>query len=209
MANDEALALYGAVKRLAEAMTVREKVFEEQMGELDEKTAALDTKITSLTAVIAELKQLPRAIGQQTGQYIAAGVRETIKDDFSLPLEKAVDGPIGRLVYVSDEARRVLSELLGKVKFQNWRTSGLMILVGVILGVFGSYFFLYNRQLGQLSDRINGLQQMLEAPAQAGPDVPPASSPSSGHRSKPHGNQAITKPKPQSEEPASQAPDQP
>lgn len=209
MANDEALALYGAVKRLAEAMTVREKVLEEQMGELDQKTAALDMKIASLTAVIAELKQLPRAIGQQTGQYIAAGVRESIKDDFSVPLEKAVDGPIGRLNYVSDEARRVLSELLGKMKFQNWRTSGLMVLAGIILGVFGSYFFLYNRQLGQLSDRIDRLQQMLMAPAQPGPVVTPAPLTGSGRHLKPHGNQAIPKPNPQPEEPASPAPAQP
>ena len=60
-----------------------------------------------------------------------------------------------------------------------------MVLVGVILGTYGSYFFLYNfflynRQLGQLSDRINRLQQMLMAPVQPGPDVPPALSPGSG-----------------------------
>ena len=197
MANDEAVALYGSVKRLVEAMTVREKVLEEQMQELDEKTAALDTKIASLTAVIAELKQLPRAIGQQTGKYIADGVRESIQEDFSLPLAEAVEGPLGRINYVSDEARRVLSQLLIKMKFQNWRTSGLMVLAGVILGVFGSYFFLYNRQLGQFSDRIDRLQQMLTAPAQPGPVDTPAPLPGSGRHPKAHGNQAVPKSKPQ------------
>ena len=42
---------------------------------------------------IRVMLRLPRAIGQQTGHYIAAGVRESIKDDFSVPLGKAVDGP--------------------------------------------------------------------------------------------------------------------
>ena len=209
MADDEAIALYGMVKKMAEAMAVREKVLEEQMGVLDAKTAVLDTKIASLTAVIAELKLLPRAIGQQTGQYIAAGVRESIQADFSVPLEEAVDGPIGRLNYVSEEARRVLSELLRKMKFQNWRTSGLMVLAGVILGVFGSYFFLYNQQIGQLSDRINKFQQLLMAPTQPAPVVTLPHLPGSGRPPKAQGKQAVPKPKPQPEEPAAPAPAQP
>lgn len=104
MANDQALPLYGAVKRLAEAMTVREKVLEGQMAELDTKTAELNLKTAALSAPIAEIKQLPRALGQQTSQYIAAGVRETIREDFSLPLAKAVEGPY-RAVCLRDRSR--------------------------------------------------------------------------------------------------------
>ena len=103
MANDEALPLYGAVKRLAEAMTVREKVLEGQMAELDTKTAELDLKTAALPAHRRD-QQLPRALGQQTSQYIAAGVRETIREDFSLPLAKAVEGPY-RAVCLRDRSR--------------------------------------------------------------------------------------------------------
>ena len=43
MADDEAIALYGAVKKMAQAMAEREAA-------LDEKTAALDAAIASLRA---------------------------------------------------------------------------------------------------------------------------------------------------------------
>jgi len=46
-----------------------------------------------------------------------------------------------------------------------------MILLGVILGAFGSYYF-FNRELGQVSDRLGSIQQQLTPPAPA-PDAKP------------------------------------
>ncbi len=47
MPNDEAPTYYCVVKRLVEAMTLRDKVLEEQMAELDANTVELDGKIAA------------------------------------------------------------------------------------------------------------------------------------------------------------------
>lgn len=169
-------------------MTLREKVLEEQMEEWDEKTAALDLKITALTAVITEFKQLPRALGQQTSQYNAAGVRESIKDDFSLPLGQAMDGPIARFAYATDRAAGVINEIRNESKFQSW---SLVVLLGIAMGVTGNYFY-YTRQLGQINDWLDSLQQQM-VPAAPVVDVKPTDpNPAKAHKA--HG--AVAQPNP-------------
>ncbi len=75
MRDDELLAIYGATRQLAEGMTARD-------AELKQSTAALE-------ATIAQVRQLPAMLGQQTSKYIAAGIREVVQEDFKQPLEKA------------------------------------------------------------------------------------------------------------------------
>ncbi len=57
MTEDEALALYGAIKKLAGSMAARE--------------AALASKTAALETAIEELRQLPAMLGEQTGRSIA------------------------------------------------------------------------------------------------------------------------------------------
>ncbi|ADW71530.1 hypothetical protein [Granulicella tundricola] len=65
MRDDELLAIYGATRQLAEGMTARD-------AELKQTTAALE-------ATIAQVRQLPAMLGQQTSKYIAAGIREVVQ----------------------------------------------------------------------------------------------------------------------------------
>ena len=55
MRDDELLAIYGATRQLAEGMTARD-------AELKQSTAALE-------ATIAQVRQLPAMLGQQTSKY--------------------------------------------------------------------------------------------------------------------------------------------
>lgn len=189
MANDDALALYGAAKTNADTMIATHTVLVAQMAELDAQTAALQEKITALGAGIAELKQLPRALGQQTSQYIAQGVREAIRDDFSRPIAEAVDGPIARFAYATDRASGVIQEIRSESKFQNWSTAALVILLGITLGVLGSYFF-YSRQLGQISDRLDSIQQQMAPPAPVADTKPVDGKPAKAHKTHGTGAQA-------------------
>jgi hypothetical protein len=68
MRDDELLAIYGATRQLAEDMQARD-------AELKQSTAALE-------ATIAQVRQLPAMLGQQTSKYIAAGIREVVQEDF-------------------------------------------------------------------------------------------------------------------------------
>ena len=54
MRDDELLAIYGATRQLAEGMTARD-------AELKQSTAALE-------ATIAQVRQLPAMLGQQTSK---------------------------------------------------------------------------------------------------------------------------------------------
>lgn len=82
MRDDELLAIYGATRQLAEGMTARD-------AELKQSTAALE-------ATIAQVRQLPAMLGQQTSKYIAAGIQEVVEENFRQPIEKAVEGRSGR-----------------------------------------------------------------------------------------------------------------
>jgi hypothetical protein len=168
MADDEAIALYGAVKRMAEAMAAREAV-------LDAKTAALDH-------AIAELKGLPLALGKQTSQYIAMGVRQSIQDDFSRPIETAVKGPLELLNREIYHARDVMAQVGNEVAFQTWRWVAFLVLIGVAIGSGGCYWF-FVRDLNQVNERLDSIQQqvMVVAPL---PDAKPAiGSPTRAHHS--------------------------
>ena len=81
MRDDELLAIYGATRQLAEGMQARD-------AELKQSTAALE-------ATIAQVRQLPAMLGQQTSKYIAAGIREVVQEDFKQPWRKRSKGRSG------------------------------------------------------------------------------------------------------------------
>lgn len=58
------------------------------------REAALTASTVALNQAISQLQQLPGTLGQHTSQYIAAGVRQSIEDDFSRPIANAVKGPL-------------------------------------------------------------------------------------------------------------------
>ena len=172
MANDDALALYGAAKAMVDAMKVREKVLNAQMVELDAKTALLSEKTAALAATIAELRQLPATLGSHTSHYIAEGVRKAIQDDFTRPIASAVSGPMAELLRAAHEARLAIGEVRSESKLQNWTWVAIMIILGIALGVTGSYFF-YTRDVGRINDRIDSLQQQIAPPAPIVDGKPP------------------------------------
>jgi hypothetical protein len=146
MTDDEILAVYGSIKKLAESMSTREAA-------LDRKTAALD-------AAIAEIKQLPAALGKQTSQYIAAGVRASIHDDFSRPIAEAVKGPIAELSRETYHARVVMEQVGKESRYQTWTWLAILVLLGVILGAAGCYYFV-QRDIGRIDDRLDSIQQQM------------------------------------------------
>lgn len=148
MTEDEALALYGAIKKLAGSMAAREAA-------LDRKTAALET-------AIQELRQLPAMLGEQTGQSIAAGVRQSIQNDFRLPIEAAVHKPLRELNQATDQARHVMAEVGRESRFQTWTWLGILLLLGVFLGAFGCYYFVQS-DIAQINQRLDTIQQQTTA----------------------------------------------
>ena len=94
MRDDELLAIYGFTRQLAEGMTARD-------AELKQSTAALE-------ATIAQVRQLPAMLGQQTSKYIAAGIREIVQEDFKQPIEKAIEGPIRSIEVAAYHAREAV-----------------------------------------------------------------------------------------------------
>ena len=167
MADDEALALYGTVKKMVLAMAERE--------------AALDAKTAALQAAIAGLEQLPATLGKQTSQYIEAGIRASIKGDFKRPIEDAISGPLGELQYATNQARDVMREVRSESKLQSWTAVAVMVILGIALGVTGSYFF-FIRDLGNINDRLEIIQQQIATPAPA-PDAKPTGKPGKARQS--------------------------
>ena len=155
MRDDELLAIYGATRQLAEGMTARD-------AELKQSTAALE-------ATIAQVRQLPAMLGQQTSKYIAAGIREVVQDDFRQPIEKAVEGPIRSIEVAAYHAREAVEQIKREARFQNWTVFALILAFGFALGASGTYFF-FTRQVSALNDRFDQLQQVI-APAPAAPDA--------------------------------------
>ena len=167
MADDEAIALYGAVKKMAQAMAERE--------------AALDEKTAAIAAAIAGLQQLPAALGKQTSQYIAAGVKASIQDDFSRPIADAVKGPIAELSRETYHARIVMEQVGKEVRYQSWTAIAVMVILGIALGTGGSYFF-FIRDLGTINDRLKAIQQQIATPDPA-PEAKPAGKPGKARQS--------------------------
>jgi hypothetical protein len=66
----------------------------------------------------------------------------------------------------SYHAREVMAQVGKESRFQTWNSITVMVLLGVILGAFGSYFF-FNRELGQVDDRLDSMQQMMTPAAPA------------------------------------------
>ncbi len=159
MRDDELLAIYGATRQLAEGMEARD-------AELKKSTAALE-------ATIVQVRQLPAMLGAQTSKYIAAGIREVVHDDFSLPIEKAIEGPIRSLDVAAYHARAAVDQIKQEARFQTWTVFAIILALGFALGAFGSYFF-FARQVSALNDRFDQLQQLLlaPAPASAGAQIP-------------------------------------
>jgi hypothetical protein len=168
VADDEAVALYGTVKRMVQAMAERE--------------AALEAKTAALDAAIASLQQLPATLGKQTSQYIEKGVRASIKEDLKWPIEDALKGPIGELHYATTQARDVMREVRSESKLQSWTTVAIMVVLGTALGMGGSYFF-FIRDLGNINDRLETIQQQIAAPAPAPDTAKPAGKPGKAHQS--------------------------
>jgi hypothetical protein len=152
MRDDELLAIYGATRQLAEDMQARD-------AELKQSTAALE-------ATIAQVRQLPAMLGQQTSKYIAAGIREVVQEDFKQPIEKAVEGPIRSIEVAAYHAREAVGHLKQEARFQTWTVFALILALGFALGAFGSYFF-FTRQVSALNDRFEHLEQMLVTPPPA------------------------------------------
>lgn len=175
MADDEAIALYGMVKKMAQAMAARE--------------AALDAKTAALAAAVAELRQLPVTLSQQTGQYIEAGVRASIRGDFKGPIEDALRAPIGEVQYATTQARDVMREVRDKSKMQSWTAVAIVLLLGILLGVCSCYYF-FVRDLDQVNDRLDTIQQQIALPPQA-PAAKPAAVPSTKAH---HGSHAAAPP---------------
>ena len=149
MKDDELLAIYGAVRKLAAGMEARE--------------AALQRSTAELEASIAQVKQLPAALGQQAGKHIAAGVQYAIRENFSWPVEEAVRGPLGKLNAAADEARTVLGVIKQESRFQTIGWFAAILTLGFAIGAFGIYFF-FTRQVASLNDRLDTLQQRLAVP---------------------------------------------
>ncbi len=103
MSDDELLAIYGSIRKLAESMSAREAA-------LDQRTAALNT-------AIAQLEKMPFALGKQTNQYIGMGVREAIQQDFDTPIKESFKAPIADLERATREARSVMTEVSKATRF--------------------------------------------------------------------------------------------
>jgi hypothetical protein len=151
MADEQAVALYGAVKKMAEAMSARE--------------ALLDTRMAALDTAIRELGQLPATLGRQTSQYIAAGVKQSIQDDFSRPIAEAVKGPIADLSRETYHAREVISQVGKESRYQTLGWVAVMIVFGIAIGWVGCYYF-FQKDVGRIDDRLDSIQQQIATPQQ-------------------------------------------
>ena len=150
MRDDELLAIYTATRQIAEGMAARD-------AELKKSTAALE-------ATIAQVKQLPAALGQQTSKYIASGIREVVQGDFSAPIEEALQKPLFSLDLALRQATTVVSEFKGVTRYLSWTWFAIILALGLGLGSFGTYFF-FTREVGKLHDQITALQQQIAPPA--------------------------------------------
>jgi hypothetical protein len=166
MNEEELLALYALVRKEAEGMAAREE--------------ALRARTLALNESIKQLQQLPLTLGKQTSEYIAMGVRQSIQDDFSRPIETAVKKPLEQFSQLMYDARSVMARVGNEARFQTSQRMAVLILIGMVFGAGGSYL-LYGREVGKINDRLDRLQQevLLAIPY---PDVKPAATPpSKGH----------------------------
>lgn len=160
MADEQAVALYGAVKKLAEGMNARE--------------AALEERTTALNAAIAKLEQLPFSLGKQTSQYIGMGVREAIQEDFDTPIKESFKDPIANLERATRDARSVMTEVSKATRFFAFSWWGSFLGLGILLGALG-YHFLEMSKFDDIQRQLNTIQQQQLAPAAPAGDAKPLS----------------------------------
>ena len=160
MTDDELLVLYRSMRTLGEGMEARNAALEKSTEELD--------------VTLRQLRQLPPAIGQQLNLYIAAAVKESLKEDFRFPVEHAVKKPIADLTYAASEARVALGNIQSATRFDSFRYLALLVALGFVLGIGVSYLF-FNRQIDGLNDRIDQLNQrmLFVMPIPGAPPVQP------------------------------------
>jgi uncharacterized iron-regulated membrane protein len=79
------------------------------------------------------------------------------------------------------DANSFSSERLGKeARFQNWRWISIMVLLGIVLGATGWYYW-FVHDLNQINDRLDTIQQQIT------PAVPaPVPQPADGKAAKDH-----------------------
>lgn len=159
MLEEDAIAVVAMLKKGAETMKAREE--------------ALTASTVALNQAIAQLQQLPGTLGQHTSQYIAAGVRQSIQDDFSRPIADAVKGPLSELHYATNQARDVMREVRGESRLQTWNWVAVMVIIGIAMGGFGCYWF-FVRDINHLNDRLDNIQQQQITPAAPAPNTKPA-----------------------------------
>jgi hypothetical protein len=170
MLEEDAIAVVAMLKKGAETMKAREE--------------ALAASTVALNQAIVKLQQLPATLGQQTSQYIAAGVRQSIQDDFSRPIADAVKGPLSELQYATNQARDLMREVRKESRLQTWNWVAVMVLLGVAIGGLGCYGF-FVRDINQVNDRLDSIQQQITPRAQI-PDTKPVPGASSkGHHAHP------------------------
>ena len=159
MTDDELLVLYRSMRKLSEGMEAR--------------NAALEKSTAAQNAAIAQLNQLPAVVGQQLNLYIAAGVKESIREDFRMPVEHAVKKPIEDLKYAASEARRMLERIQYSTRFESRRYMALLVAAGFVLGIGVSYLFMAH-QLSDMNDRLDRLTTnvLLAVPTPTMPSVP-------------------------------------
>ncbi|AXC14008.1 hypothetical protein ACPOL_4740 [Acidisarcina polymorpha] len=74
-----------------------------------------------------------------------------------------------------------MREVRSTAKLQGWTTVAVVLVMGIALGVTGSYF-LFIRDLGNIDDRLETIQQQIATPAPA-PETKPAGKPGKAHPS--------------------------
>ena len=158
MAEDQAVALYGLAKKQLESMNLRE-------AELQKGTAAL-------LAAVSELKGLPLTLSKQTSQYIAEGIRKSIADDFSRPIEAAVKAPLAELTSATYDARAVMRQVGKESRFHSWIWMLSLFLIGLFTGAACHHVYTMSK-VDRIGDQLDSLQHQIAPPTPV-PDAKPA-----------------------------------
>ena len=112
-------------------------------------------------------------LGREAGQHIAAGVKQAVQEDFSRPVNEAMQGPIGKLNAAADKAGTVYWAMRQDSRYYAASWVAIFCVVGFLIGAFGTYFF-FTRQVGAVNDRLDELRQQLLAPPSAPAPAPAA-----------------------------------
>ena len=75
-----------------------------------------------------------------------------------------------------------MRQVRSESKLQSWTAVAFMVILGVALGMGGRYFF-FIRDLGNINDRLEIIQQQIATPAPA-PDAKPAVKPGKAHQTR-------------------------